>query len=117
MTCARLSFVKNQRTGHISEALAPTDFILGTKIQPIKAHSMAQVPMTLTKDEGQGQIWPKMVKKLSNGAYLRCYFTYSLHTWYQGTTHKCASNDPSAYDLDQRPRSKVKVKISPKWVK
>ena len=29
----------NQRTGHITEAISPTDFILGTKVQPIKAHS------------------------------------------------------------------------------
>ena len=40
--------VKNQRTGHISEAISPTDFILGTKVQPNKAHLMTQVPMTLT---------------------------------------------------------------------
>ena len=39
---------KNQRTGPISEAISPTDFILGTKVQPNKAHSMTQVPMTLT---------------------------------------------------------------------
>ena len=44
---------KNQRTGHISKAISSTDFILGTKVQPNKAHSMTQVPMTLT--EGQGQ--------------------------------------------------------------
>ena len=36
-------WVKNQRTGHISEAISPTDFILGTKVQPNKAHSMTQV--------------------------------------------------------------------------
>ena len=45
---------KNQRTGHISEAISPTDFILGTKVQPNKTHSITQVPMTLTKkDQGQ----------------------------------------------------------------
>ena len=38
---------KNQRTGHISKAISPTDFILGTKVQPNKAHSMTQVLMTL----------------------------------------------------------------------
>ena len=32
--------IKNQRTGHISEAILPTDFILCTLIQPKKAHSM-----------------------------------------------------------------------------
>ena len=71
--------------------------------------------------QGQGhRSWSnfqKMGKKLNNWPYLRCVFTYSLHTWYQDTTHKCASNDPSAYDVDQRSRSKVKVKISQKWVK
>ena len=43
---------KNQRTGHISEAISPTDIILGTKIQPNKAHFMTQVPMTLTFGQG-----------------------------------------------------------------
>ena len=42
--------VKNQRTGHILEAISLTLFILGTKVQPNKAHSMTQVPMTLTID-------------------------------------------------------------------
>ena len=45
--------LKNQRTGHISEAISPTDFILGTKVQPNKAHSMTQVSMTLTLGQGQ----------------------------------------------------------------
>ena len=40
--------VKNQRIGHISEAISPTDFILGTKVQTNKTHSMTQVSMTLT---------------------------------------------------------------------
>ena len=56
---------KKQRTGHISEAISLTDIILGNKVQPNKAHSMTQVPMTLT--EGQGQRsrsnFPKMLKK------------------------------------------------------
>ena len=51
-------WVKKQRTGHISEAISPTDFILSTKAQPIKVHSMTQVPMTLTKG---------------------CYFTHRLY--------------------------------------
>ena len=46
-------WVKKQRTGHISEAISPTDFILSTKVQPNKAHSMTQVPMTLTFGQGQ----------------------------------------------------------------
>ena len=31
---------------HISKPIGPTDFILGTKIQPNTAHLMTQVPMT-----------------------------------------------------------------------
>ena len=46
-------WVKNQRTGHISEAISPTHFILGTKVQPNMVHSMTQVPMTLTLVQGQ----------------------------------------------------------------
>ena len=33
---------------YISEAISPTDLILGSKLQPNKTHSMIQVPMTLT---------------------------------------------------------------------
>ena len=81
-------WVKNQRTGHISEAILPTDFILGTNVQLNKSHSMTQVPMTLTEDQGQRSRsnFPKNGKKLNNWPYLGCYFTYSLHTWYKGTT-------------------------------
>ena len=74
MTLTELSkkWVKIQRTGYISEAISPTDFILGSRVQPIKAHSMAQVSMTLTvgqvfcQGHRQGQIFPKMGKKLNN---------------------------------------------------
>ena len=91
---------KNQRTGHISEAISPTDFILGTKVQPNKAHSMTQVPMTkvqpnkahsMTQEsmtlsqgqpgQGQAEIFPKMGKKTKNWSYLGGYFSYRLHTW------------------------------------
>ena len=53
---------KVYKMGHISDAISPTDFILGTKVQPNKAHSMTQVLKTLTEGKGQGQILPKMVK-------------------------------------------------------
>ena len=46
---------KIYKMGHISDAISPTDFILGTKVHPNKAHSMTQVPMTLTEGQGQGQ--------------------------------------------------------------
>ena len=66
--------VKKQRTGHISEAISPTDIILGTKVRPNKTHSMTQVPMTLTlplvKVKGQGQIFPKMCKNKRTGHIL-----------------------------------------------
>ena len=48
-----IKWVTNQRTGHISEAISPTHFLLGTKVQPNKVHSMTQVPMTLTLGQGQ----------------------------------------------------------------
>ena len=48
---------KINKMGHISDAISPTDFILGTKVQPNKAHSMTLVPMTLTF--GQTQIYPQ----------------------------------------------------------
>ena len=53
---------KNQRTGHISETISPTDFILGTKVQPNKGNSMTQVTtsITLTKVKGQGQNFAKI---------------------------------------------------------
>ena len=38
---------------HISKPIGPTDFILGTKIQPNKAHLMIQKLIQVT---GQGQI-------------------------------------------------------------
>ena len=50
-----LKWVKKQRTGHISVAISPSDFIHGTKVQPNKAHSMTQVSMILTLGQGQGQ--------------------------------------------------------------
>ena len=56
-------WVKNQRTGPISEAISPTDFILNTKIQPNKAHLMTQVPMTLTI--GQGHMLRSNVQKMA----------------------------------------------------
>ena len=37
-----------------------------------------------------------------NWPYLGCYFTYRLHTWYQGTTQQAAFNDPSADGQGQR---------------
>ena len=46
---------KIYKMGHISDAILPTDFILGTKVQPIMAHSKTQVLMTLVKVKGQGQ--------------------------------------------------------------
>ena len=41
-----------------------------------------------------------MGKNLKNWSYLRGYFTYTRHTWYQGTTQKDTVNDPGADDFD-----------------
>ena len=54
---------KNHTIGHISDHISPTDFILGTKVQPIKAHSMTQVSMSKFKVKCQGQNLPKMGKE------------------------------------------------------
>ena len=50
-------WVKNQGNGHISEAISPTDFLLGTKVQSNKSHLMTQVPTVKVKFSG------KLVKK------------------------------------------------------
>ena len=62
-------FAKIYKMGH---AISPTDFILGTKVQHNKAHSMTQVPMTLIKVKGQGQNFSKMGLLLNNWPYLGC---------------------------------------------
>ena len=51
MTQVPMTLTKGQM-GHISDAISPTDFILGTKVQPNKANSMTLVPMTLTQGQG-----------------------------------------------------------------
>ena len=81
--------VKNQRTGHISKAISPIHFILGTKVHPNKKHSMIQVPMYLTQGQSQRSRsnFSKISKKPKNMSYLGGYFTYRLHTWYQGTSY------------------------------
>ena len=70
------------------EAISPTHFILGTKVQPQGAFidPSADDLELLVKVKDQGQIFPKMRKKTKNWSYLRGYFTYRLHTWYQGAT-------------------------------
>ena len=68
---------KKPKNGHISEAISPIHFILGTKVQPNKVHSMTQMPMALIL--GQGQIFQKLGKKTKNWSYLGGYFTHRLH--------------------------------------
>ena len=50
----------------------PTDFTLGTKVRPNKAHSMTHVPITLTFSQGQRSRskFPKMGNVLNNWLYL-----------------------------------------------
>ena len=57
-------------TGHISDAISPTDFILGTKAKPNKAQSMTQLPMNLTVGQSSKSNFPKNGKKLNNWQYL-----------------------------------------------
>ena len=45
-----------------------------------------QWPWPWAKVIGQGHCFPKMGKKPKNWSYFGGYFTYRLHTWYQGTT-------------------------------
>ena len=52
---------------HFSDAISPTDFILGTKVQPIKAHSMTQLLMNLTEDQGRLKSWVKVKMFLKKG--------------------------------------------------
>ena len=61
--------------------------ILGTKVQHNKAHSMIQVPMTLTfgqnfPDQRSWSKFPKMGQILNNWPYLGCYFTHIIHHIY-----------------------------------
>ena len=62
-------WVKNKTNGHISDDISPTVFILVTKIQLNKAHSMTQVPMHDDLDRSQNS--QKWVKKLKNWPYHR----------------------------------------------
>ena len=56
---------KIYKIGHISDAISPTDFILGTKVQPNKLHSMTQVPIIF-----KVKISTKWVKYLTTGHIL-----------------------------------------------
>ena len=72
--------------GHISDAISPTDFILGTMVQPNKAHSMTQDVNDLdlrSRSKVKVNFFPKMGKNPKNWSHLGGYFTYRLHTWYQ----------------------------------
>ena len=108
-----IKLAKMYKMGHISDAISPTDFILSTKVKPDKAHSITQVPITLILGQGHRSRsnFPRNGKKLNNWPYLGGYFTYRLHTWYQGTTQLGAFNNSIADDLDPRSRSRSKVKV------
>ena len=58
---SRSNVPKLAKMGHISNAISPTDFMLGTKVQPNKSHSMTQVPRSRSRSN-----FPKMGKKLKN---------------------------------------------------
>ena len=78
--------------------LQTNDFILGTNIQPNNTHLATQMMMTLGQGHRSRLNIPKMGRKPKNWPYLGCYFTYKLHTWYQGTTHYGAFNDDTSAD-------------------
>ena len=58
---------KNQRTGHIFKAISPTDFILGTKVQPNKAHSNFNDPSADDLDQSSRSNFPQWVKYQRTG--------------------------------------------------
>ena len=66
-------------------------FILGTKVQSINAHPMTQVPMTLTKSQGQN--FPKWVKWLATGHILDAFspidFIISIITAFCDSFGRC----------------------------
>ena len=43
---------KNQRTGHISNSIEPTNFVLGFNTQQHDVHLMIKIKVNLTDDEG-----------------------------------------------------------------
>ena len=98
-------WVKHSTSGHISDAISPTDFTHGTKVQSNKEPSMTQVQMIRSRSN-----FLKISKKLNNLPYLGSYFTYRLHTLYQAIIYKCAFSYSSVNDLDP----KVKVKFPKK---
>ena len=102
---------KIYKMGNISdsEAILPTDFILGTKVQPNKAHSMTQVPMTLALGQGHRSRsnFSKMGKKNKELAISRTADAISPTDFILGTKVQLYNAHWS--------RSKVKVKFPPKW--
>ena len=89
--------------GHISDAISPTDFILGTKIQPNKAHLMTQVPMTLTGHRSRSNV-EKLAKIYKMG---HISDAISPTDFILGT--KVQPN--KAHSMTQVPRSRSQVKV------
>ena len=71
-------WVKYLKTYYNSDAILPTDFMLSTKVQLNKVHSMTQVPMILifglVKVKGQSQNFQKMCKKTKQLVISRMLF-------------------------------------------
>ena len=78
-------WVMIQRAGPILEAISPTDFIFGTKVQPNNDPSTDDLDQR-SRSKVKVKFSQKMVKKPKTWSYLGGYFTYRLHTWYQDTT-------------------------------
>ena len=105
---------KNQRTGHISEAISPTDFILGTKVQPNKAHSMTQVQMTLTKVKVKfSQKWVKK-QRIGHISEAISPTHFILGTKVQPNKVHSMTQVQMTLTLGHSSRSKFKVKFPPK---
>ena len=97
-------WIKNYTTGHISDAISHTDFILGTKLQPIKRIQWPKCRCRMTFGQGQ-RARSKVLKKRKTkllAIFPMLFRFHRHHTWYQGITHLGAINDPSADDLDHR---------------
>ena len=67
-----------QTNVHISNAIEPANFVLGTNTQLHNVHLMIEMKVTL-KVTGEGQ----RSQKMNLWSYVVNYYTHRHHTWYQ----------------------------------
>ena len=89
-------------------------FILGTKVQSIKAHLMTQVTVTLT--QSQGQINPKLSQILIMGHISDAISPKDLILGTKVQPNEACSITGYS-NIDQRSRQKVMVKCSQNMLK